>query len=110
MTTRPTYNLVKVGTELPAVEKRAGGANLASLFGEMLNAITNEPGEWFELVEYQTPTTAKGTAKRLGELVGSGGVSIEGSFGFDFESRPKQVGDKTGSALYARATPVPRQA
>lgn len=103
---RPTYNLVKIGTELPEVPKRAGGANLASLFGEMLNAITNEPGEWFELVEYQTATTAKGTKKRLEAMIPAGEIAIEGAFGFDFEARRKRVGDRDGSALYARATPT----
>lgn len=102
---RPTYNLVRVGDVLPDPPKRAGGgSNLATLFRDELTAIQGEPGVWFELVEYSTSTTAKGTAKRLVEQLTAAGGGLYGLGEFEFNARPKVLaGGKKGSALYARS-------
>lgn len=106
---RPAYNLVRVGDSLPEPPKRAGGGgnNLANLFRDLLVAIQGEPGVWFELVEYATTTTAKGTAKKLVNELVSGGLKGVGEF--EFEARGKVLANgKRGSALYARAiAPTP---
>lgn len=57
----PSYKLEKVGNELP--EQEAGGRS--RLYFDLLTKVTEDPGEWYQVAHFKTPTGATTALKAI---------------------------------------------